>query len=467
MVQTSNAGRAFLLCAAAKGVADGTETAGHLFIPGYSRRDERALSGWCYIRCFEHSWTEMAMPQTSSGHDPDGAAELTPERDRLDALDRLRVLDTPPEEAFDRVTRLAARLLDAPISLVSLVDEQRQWFKSNYGLSVCQTDRDIAFCAYTIRRSEPFVVEDTWADPRFRSNPLVTGDTNIRFYAGAPLLTAGGHAVGTLCILDHVPHPDFGDEQKRLLIDLAEMVVERLEVRCVVQALHEEVEAHRRTEEALRGSLADRDALLREIHHRVKNNLQAIASIIQVEAVRMGQKTPARAVMDRIGERIAVMFRIHQTLYTTEELDRVDVGEQICEVAARQLGLHGLEQAVEVDARCARVWLDSDTALRVGLIANELIDNSLRHGFAPDRRGVLYIGLENTGPSGFRLVIQDNGDAAQGGEDGVGLMLVRALANQIEATFETGPVQGGWRSMLDAPKQPGTSCRPDVPVPQA
>lgn len=124
---------------------------------------------------------------------------------RLHALQELRVLDTPPEERFDRVTRLCQRVFGVEIALVSLIDKDRQWFKSRQGLAVPETPRDIAFCNLAIQQSNVFIVEDARADERFRENPLVAGDPNIRFYAGMPIEARGGHRVGTLCIIDPEP----------------------------------------------------------------------------------------------------------------------------------------------------------------------------------------------------------------------------------------------------------------------
>ncbi len=134
------------------------------------------------------------------------------EPERLRALHDLMLLDTSPEERFDRVVRFAAEQLDAPIALVSLVDEHRQWFKSRLGLQVPETGRDVSFCAHAILQPDVFIVEDASRDARFADNPLVTGETHVRFYAGAPLSAPGGERIGTLCVLDTRPRALDGTE---------------------------------------------------------------------------------------------------------------------------------------------------------------------------------------------------------------------------------------------------------------
>lgn len=148
---------------------------------------------------------------------------------RLDELHRLQVLDTPADEATDRIVRLAAAVFHAPTAFISLVDADRQWFKARRGLDLSSTPREIAFCAYAIMADELMIVPDTVEDPRFRRNPLVTGGMRVRFYAGAPLVTSRGFAIGTLCVLDRIPHPPLTAPEKQLLTDLAALAVEALE----------------------------------------------------------------------------------------------------------------------------------------------------------------------------------------------------------------------------------------------
>ena len=147
---------------------------------------------------------------------------------RLAALRSLGLLDTEPDERFDRITRMAQRILDVPIALVSLVDADRQWFKSRQGLDRPETSRSVAFCAHAIAQHDVMVVEDATADPRFADNPLVTGDPEVRFYAGAPISGPDGHVLGTLCVMDRRPRTlDARDRQT--LEDLAEMVQDEIE----------------------------------------------------------------------------------------------------------------------------------------------------------------------------------------------------------------------------------------------
>lgn len=149
------------------------------------------------------------------------------EEARLAALRSLNILDSSPEERFDRLTRIAKRLFNVPIALVSLVDEGRQWFKSSQGLSASETSREISFCGHTILGDGVFLIPDATQDERFHDNPLVIGEPNVRFYAGCPLVVGDGHRLGTLCIVDRQPR-NLDDEELELLQDLARMAEQEL-----------------------------------------------------------------------------------------------------------------------------------------------------------------------------------------------------------------------------------------------
>jgi anti-sigma regulatory factor (Ser/Thr protein kinase) len=159
------------------------------------------------------------------------------EAKRLAALRRYRILDTDPEQAFDDLTLLASHICGTPIALISLIDENRQWFKSRVGLSVTETARDVSFCNHAIQRpDELMIVPNALDDARFANNPLVTGDEHVRFYAGAPLLTTDGYALGALCVVDRVPR-QLTDEQLRALDALRHQTEAQLELRRILREL--------------------------------------------------------------------------------------------------------------------------------------------------------------------------------------------------------------------------------------
>ena len=176
------------------------------------------------------------------------------ESQRLGALRGYEILDTEAERKFDDLTLLAKHICETPIALLSFVDSDRQWFKSRIGLTIPQTPRAVSFCDYAILEEDVMVVRDAAADERFADNPLVTGEPGIRFYAGAPLITATGHALGALCVIDHEPR-ELTDEQLEALRALARQVVAQLELRRRLKKEREEA----------RDALDERESTLRLI----------------------------------------------------------------------------------------------------------------------------------------------------------------------------------------------------------
>lgn len=162
----------------------------------------------------------------------------TQEAERLEALKQYRILDTPSEQSYDDITALAAFICDVPIALISLVDADRQWFKSKVGLAVNETSRDVSFCAHAILDQRMLVINDALQDKRFIDNPLVTCAPGIRFYAGVPLVTPEGHSIGTLCVIDHQPR-ELSEPQIKMLEALARQVVMQLEQKRISAQLAE------------------------------------------------------------------------------------------------------------------------------------------------------------------------------------------------------------------------------------
>lgn len=197
------------------------------------------------------------------------------ESDRIAALNRYKILDTDFEESFDDIAKIASSICETPIALVSLIDPDRQWFKASVGLDVRETPRDIAFCAHAIHNSEVMIVPDTLEDQRFHDNPLVSRDPRIRFYAGAPLITQDGFALGTLCTIDRKPR-ELSGEQIESLQALARQVSVNLELR--------------RGQHNLSKLNESKNRLFSIISHDIRSPLHALNSIIgnlEAEATNM------------------------------------------------------------------------------------------------------------------------------------------------------------------------------------
>ena len=186
------------------------------------------------------------------------------EQQRLATLHGYRILDTEPEAAFDDLTSLASYVCQTPVALITLIDSDRQWFKSRVGVSVSETSRDIAFCASAILQPDVFIVPDATQDERFAENPLVTSEPKIRFYAGATLIT-DDQALGTLCVVDHVPR-ELSPEQLEALRALRRQVMAQLNLRRNLMRLEQSLVARDRAEAENERTLRELKAALANIH---------------------------------------------------------------------------------------------------------------------------------------------------------------------------------------------------------
>lgn len=293
---------------------------------------------------------------------------------RLHALDSYRIMDTEPDPTFDDLTELASHICGTPISTVTLVDGDRQWFKSKVGLENDETSRDVSFCAHAIERPELFVVNDALEDDRFAENPLVTSDPNIRFYAGAPLVTPDGHALGTLCVIDRVPR-DLTDEQRVALDALSRAVMAHLE-------LH-------RQNERLRELDRLKDEFVAVVSHELRTPVQSIYGY--VELLLAGDPGPLTDTQDRFlrivrrnGDRLRGV--VEETLLLAEAeagnlaLSRAPVDVSlIVSDAFDSLGPGAVSKSLLMERELEPDLIIDGDAARLGQVVDNLLSNAVKY----------------------------------------------------------------------------------------
>lgn len=278
------------------------------------------------------------------------------EKDRLAALAATNLLDSKPDERFDRLTRLAANSLETKTALVSLVDADRQWFKSRVGLDAEQTSRNVSFCAHAIKGRDVMVVLDASQDDRFRDNPLVTGSPHIRFYAGAPLITSAGAALGTLCVIDDKPRKQFDETDAEILRDLAASVVALVE-----------------NEEQVR-EMSELAVINRELQHRMGNMYAHVSSLI---SLLDKSDLEHEEYVSRLREKVNALA-IAQSLLASNQREAVSLNE----LARKSLEVFRAGPGDPV----VKVQEDGDfeitprAAFAMSLMLHELGINSVKHG---------------------------------------------------------------------------------------
>ncbi len=322
---------------------------------------------------------------------------------RLAALHRYDLLDTPPDQSFDRLTALAARIFDVPISIVSLVDHDRIWFKSHHGLDVEEIGREPGLCASAILHGEPWVVEDARSDPRSLANPLVAGEFGLQFYAGAPLVTRDGHRLGTICVIDREPRT-VTPEEEQTLADLAEIVVDEMELRLAARTENERLESIRsefvstashelRTPvAAIYGSAL---TLAREdLDPQLKDDL---LDVIAAQSARLASLVEVILTADQV---VSGRMQFHLA-----SVDGVAAARRI--VAERQHRLPaGLELTLRDDGGVPPVIADAEKLL---LVLENLVENAIK--YSPDG-GAIELGVADAdGRVRFRVADEGLGIA--------------------------------------------------------
>jgi len=340
------------------------------------------------------------------------------EAERLAAVRRYDILDTPPDGAFDRITAMAARRFGVPIAVISIVDSDRIWFKSRHGMEIEEVGRDPGLCASAILKAAPHILPDASRDPRALANPLVAGSFGLRFYAGVPLTTHDGYNLGTLCVIDRAPRP-IDQAQIDDLKDMASVVMDQMELRI-----------------SARRAVAKAELMAREIDHRVMNSLQFVSGLLTMQSRACAAADVAR-LLEMAASRVAAVARVHRHFYSAEgeAVPCVAFLRRFCADLSSILG-----RAVEVEGDDGQV---PPAALQpIGLIVNELVTNAAKHC---DGRIAVLCRIKD---GAVELSVVDEGEGLPEGFDpaashGLGMKVVMTLAASLRGRFGCGPNPAG------------------------
>jgi len=363
------------------------------------------------------------------------------EDDRLAALRSYRVLDTPPEPEFDDLVQLAARACRAPIALISLIDERRQWFKAEVGLGVRETPLDRSICLSAMLQPGLTIVPDLTEDPRFAHNPLVTEQPHLRFYAGAVLKTPNGVPLGALCVLDCVPR-DLAEDQAFILQTLSRQVMSQLELRRAVAERDEKLEASHRIEQR-------QTLLVRELHHRVKNTLATVQALVGATGRSSGSFDEFyRSFSNRIVSLAKTHNLLTEDYWQTAPLRGIALTELKPFAEGRQPRFMLIGPPVELSA---------DLAVPVGMALHELTTNAICHGALSVPGGHVEVRWsvdEGEGVRKLHLEWRERGGPPVGEPQHQGFgttLLQRVLPMQCKAEVEVQYDPEGLRFRMQAP----------------
>lgn len=361
------------------------------------------------------------------------AASHPSQAQRLETLYKYNILDTEREKEFDDIVNLASRICEAPISVVNLIDADRQWFKAETGLGVRETPLETSICSHVILSEEFVEIPDTLLDPRMADNPLCTGEPFFRFYAGAQLLAPNGLPLGTLCVLDNKP---------RVLTDL-----QRETLRVLSLQIMRELE--------LRHSLGLQDTLRREMDHRVKNSLQTIASFIRLIRKNTSMEDPADA-FDAIERRVRAISALHEELHDAGIEQHIQLDRFLRRICS-QLSA-GLPTNIDLQVNADEVLSGSAVSTTVGIVVSEFVANSVKHAFPDDQVGSIKVSLKYSDEGDLILACNDNGigsRAVSSGETRVerlGSRLKEAAVSQIAGQLTRNIDENGYALEILIPK---------------
>jgi two-component sensor histidine kinase len=357
---------------------------------------------------------------------------------RLAALKSYDILDSAAEAEFDEIVRVVADVCGMPVSLISLVDSGRQWFKAKTGVDLTETPLEMSVCAHGILQPDLLEIEDMTRDVRTIDNPLVQGDPHARFYAGAALVNDDGYPLGMLCVLDYQPRK-LTEIQRNLLQVMARLVMRQMELRKILRA---ERDAHLQLQEILEkaNALLERnDTLRREIDHRVKNSLAQVAGFLRMQERSHKDQPLVAAPLAEAHNRVMAVVQVHDHLHRAAEDDKAVVKTFLGNLAASVSENRPPQlRSIEVDADETK--LPSDKVMSIGLAVNEFIANAMKHAFPPGHDGAIRIGF-HTESGEHVLRLSDNGVGVAEGVDvrnskGLGMRVMNMLAQQLGGTMD-------------------------------
>ena len=347
------------------------------------------------------------------------------EEQRLSDLQSYRILDTPEEDGFNALAKLAAQICASPISQINFVDGERTWTKAGGSPMPKEMHRGDSFCSATILQDEWMVVEDAGKDERFNRFPIVDNNPHIRFYAGVNLKSSNGNNLGTICVLDYEPKK-LDDLQLEGLITLGREVQARLELR------RKDVQLKQ-----LNSELEEKETLLTEIHHRVKNNLAVISGLLQLEGFKT-ENEETQKVLQNSHMRIRSMASIHELLHKSGDFNNVSFApfiEGLLDNTSRLFELKKMN--IRFNPSIEDISLSINQAIPAALILNELVTNACKHAFLERDSGEIAIQIQET-QGGVSFRIQDNGTGLPenfelGTQNTIGFTLINILSKQLEA----------------------------------
>ncbi|MCC2096451.1 MAG: GAF domain-containing protein [Hyphomicrobiales bacterium] len=341
--------------------------------------------------------------------------------ERLAALRGMNILDTPRELSLDNIVQLVADICETPMALLSLVDENRQWFKSEVGLGIRETPLQSSICAHAILDDDLTIIADTLNDPRSSDNPLCIDAPNLRFYAGAVLRTQEGLPIGTLCVLDTTPRTLSETQQKALKV-LADQVMAQIQLR----------------EDVIRADMAQA-----ELNHRIKNSLALITALLGLQA-SISVNREVKAELNVARDRVMAVANLHDHLHASGFLESVDLSSFLKRLVDNLKAQAPAGVLVQVEGTAQTV--DSRQAVNIGIVVNELATNSMKHGFPDGKPGVIRIISSSDGDTTTVAVI-DNGIGLPDGFDpknskGLGMRVAVNLARDFGEGLSWSSVDG-------------------------